>query len=78
MTSTGTGALELFRYAYSGTRVAKSQDDNEVVSGNILRLQVASLAEQPINAFDWSNEKKGLFACTAFDQQVRVGMVTRL
>ena len=36
------------------------------------------VSEQPISAFAWNQEKQGLFCCTALDQTVRVGLVTKL
>ena len=42
------------------------------------KLNHAGLAEQPVSGFDWSPDKQGLCVFTAFDQQVRVGVVTKL
>lgn len=33
---------------------------------------------QPVAGFDWSRDKAGVFVAAAFDQTVRVGMVTRV
>lgn len=37
-----------------------------------------SISCQPVSGFDWSPDKAGLFAAAAFDQTVRVGVVSRL
>jgi hypothetical protein len=60
--------------------VQKDEDgkDDMGVTGRVETIQTATLAEQPIGAFDWSPDKLGLCAMSGFDQQVRVGMVTRL
>ncbi|KAJ3333580.1 WD repeat-containing protein 92 [Kappamyces sp. JEL0680] len=79
ITSSGAGHLELFKYHYPPKRVTKDDNGEEVgVTGRVESLQTATLAEQPIASFDWSPDKTGLFCFAAFDQQVRVGMVTRL
>ncbi|KAJ1501240.1 WD repeat-containing protein 92 [Coelomomyces lativittatus] len=46
--------------------------------GTVELLNNASLADQPISSLNWSPDKLGLCAMTSFDQQVRVGIVTRL
>ena len=67
------------RYHYPASRVAKGEDDKEIgVTGRVESLQTVTLAEQPIASFDWSPDKTGLFCFAGFDQQIRVGMVTRL
>lgn len=48
------------------------------VVGSVERIQTAHVAEQPIGAFDWSPDKMGLCCFAGFDQQLRVGLVTRL
>jgi hypothetical protein len=79
MTSTGAGILELFKYNYPPKRVTKDENKEDVgVVGSVKSIQTATLAEQPIGAFDWSPDKCGLFSFIAFDQQVRVGMVTKI
>ena len=37
-----------------------------------------TLSSQPIASFDWSPDKAGLFVTAAFDQCVRVGLVTKI
>ena len=36
------------------------------------------ISSQPVSGFDWSPDKAGLFVAAAFDQTVRVGMVSQL
>ncbi|KAI9173232.1 hypothetical protein H9P43_007363 [Blastocladiella emersonii ATCC 22665] len=78
--SSGLGALSLYRYRYPApSRVAK--DENGVpmgVIGSVECLNSAVVAEQPVASFDWSPDKQGLCAYTAFDQTLRVGIVTKL
>ena len=33
---------------------------------------------QPVSSFDWSTDKAGAFVAAAFDQTVRVGMVSHV
>lgn len=39
------------------------------------QVAVSEMTQQPVTAFDWSPDRCGLFACTALDQCVRVGLV---
>jgi hypothetical protein len=48
------------------------------VPGTIDLIQKANVAEQPVNSFDWSPDKQGLCAFSAFDQSIRIGIVTKL
>ena len=48
------------------------------VAGSLELLAEGAPTEQPISSFRWNTEKTGLFCCTALDQCVRVGMVTKL
>ncbi|KAJ3413444.1 WD repeat-containing protein 92 [Chytridiales sp. JEL 0842] len=77
VTSGGNGALN-FNYPGERSRKDAKQEYDEGVPGTITKLNTASVAEQPVSSFDWSPDKAGLFVSTAFDQQVRVGMVTKL
>ena len=80
VTSGGTGGLHLWKYSYPTSRVKKDKDDEHSmgVAGTVEALQHAKVAEQPVNSFDWSSDKKGLCVFTAFDQTVKVGIVTKL
>jgi hypothetical protein len=60
-------------------RHAQDQDGKELgVAGSMEQLAVRPLSTQPVNAFAWSPDKQGLFVCSAFDQCLRVGFVTKL
>ena len=48
------------------------------VAGSVNLLQNVTLSTQPISTFDWSPDKEGLAVCTAFDQTMRVLIVTKL
>ena len=37
-----------------------------------------TLSTQPISSFDWHPDKLGLAVCSAFDQAIRVVIVTKL
>ncbi|KAJ3221887.1 hypothetical protein HK099_002993 [Clydaea vesicula] len=64
---------------YPPQRTVKSEDDNlEGVPGTLQAIQTVNAAEQPVSSFDWSPDKQGLCVFSAFDQQVRVGIVTKL
>lgn len=79
VTSGGNGSLNLFKYNYPTERTAKCEDGTiEGVAGTIKAVQTASVAEQPVNSFDWSPDKMGLCVFTAYDQCVRVGIMTKL
>jgi hypothetical protein len=57
----------------------QDQDGKELgVAGKMQQLCQRNLSSQPINSFDWSPDKQGLFVCSAFDQCLRVGFVTKL
>jgi WD40 repeat protein len=79
MTAGGSGGLSLWKYSYPSERSRK--DENGVamgVAGTCERLQHVSLGTQPVHCFDWSKDKEGLCVFGAFDQCIRVGIVTRL
>ncbi|KAJ3320848.1 WD repeat-containing protein 92 [Blyttiomyces sp. JEL0837] len=80
ITSGGNGSLNLFKYHYPAKRCQKdAKAEHDVgVPGTIEKLNHATVAEQPVSSFDWSPDKLGLFVFSAFDQQVRVGIVTKL
>ncbi|PIK45110.1 WD repeat-containing protein 92 [Apostichopus japonicus] len=79
MTLGGNGSAYLWKYQYPANRVAKDSDEIEMgVAGTLNLLENTTLSKQPINALDWSPDKEGLAVCTAFDQCVRVLIVTKL
>lgn len=80
MTSGGNGNLTLYKYNYPSQRSVKDKDGKHEtgVPGTVEILQKANVAEQPVCAFDWSVDKQGLCVFGAFDQSIRVGIVTKL
>ncbi|XP_006005185.1 dynein axonemal assembly factor 10 isoform X1 [Latimeria chalumnae] len=79
LTAGGAGNLHLWKYEYPAQR---SKMDSEGVkmgaAGSVNLLQNVTLSTQPIASLDWSPDKLGLCVCTAFDQTVRVLIVTKL
>ena len=64
---------------YPTVRVKQDKDGaDEGVMGTIALQQNVILSTQPIAGFDWSPDKTGLAVCTAFDQTLRVLIVTKL
>lgn len=64
---------------YPAQRSKKDADDVDMgVAGTVNLLQNVTLSTQPIGSLDWSPDKQGLCVCTAFDQTVRVLIVTKL
>ncbi|PNW72329.1 hypothetical protein CHLRE_16g672600v5 [Chlamydomonas reinhardtii] len=79
MVSAGDGNLYLYKYHYPDQRKVKDHDGQELgVAGSVEMLNYKNISTQPVAGFDWSPDKEGLFACVAFDQAVRVGIVTKL
>lgn len=71
--------LELFFSVYPDRRVEKDADGLPYgVPGELSSLQNATLSEQPITGFDWCIDKIGLAVSSAFDQTLRVLIVTKL
>ena len=60
--------MELYKYEYPGNRMKEP--------GILKRIVAKALAPQPINAWDWHQEKRGLAVCTGFDQAIRVVLAT--
>ncbi|RXM37171.1 WD repeat-containing protein 92 [Acipenser ruthenus] len=79
MTAGGAGSLHLWKYEYPAQRSKKDADEIEMgVAGSASLLQNVTLSTQPIASLDWSPDKQGLCVCSAFDQTVRVLIVTKL
>ncbi|CAM9883692.1 dynein axonemal assembly factor 10 [Lampetra fluviatilis] len=79
MTTGGSGNLNLWKYEYPAQRSRKDDDGHEAgVTGSVSLLQNMTVASQPVAGLDWSPDKQGLCACTAFDQTLRVLIVTKL
>ncbi|MBN3320352.1 WDR92 protein, partial [Atractosteus spatula] len=79
MTAGGAGNLHLWKYEYPAQRTKKDADDIDMgVAGSVSLLQNVTLSTQPIASLDWSPDKQGLCVTSAFDQTVRVLIVTKL
>lgn len=79
MTTGGNGSLNLWKYNYPSERCQEDSDKvPQGVCGTLSLLQSVTLTTQPISSFDWSPDKMGLCVCTAFDQTLRVLIVTKL
>ena len=64
---------------YPGKRVEKDSDGKEFgVMGSVELLNHSLIADQPVGGFSWSPDKLGLCCYVAYDQTVRVGVVTKL
>uniref|UniRef100_A0A3B3RN11 Dynein axonemal assembly factor 10 n=1 Tax=Paramormyrops kingsleyae TaxID=1676925 RepID=A0A3B3RN11_9TELE len=61
-----------------GCRCETDGDVDMGVAGTLNLLQNITLSTQPIASLDWSPDKQGLCVCSAFDQAVRVLIVTKL
>jgi WD repeat-containing protein 92 len=48
------------------------------VAGTLEMLKATTISTQPINCFDWNNDRQGLAVCGALDQTVRVIVTTKL
>lgn len=78
MTSGGGGSLCLWKYEYPDARVCEEDGEEVGVVGRLNLLQRTTCSSQPISSLDWSHDKQGLAVCTAFDQTLRVLLVTKL
>ncbi len=78
-TTGGNGSIYLWQYKYPAKRVAQDADGKDVgVPGELVELNRAALGTQPISTIDWSMDKLGLAVTSAFDQCIRVVIVTKL
>jgi WD40 repeat protein len=79
MTSGGNGSLSLWKYTYPAQRsFTDAEGLTKGVMGEVTELQSKELSTQPISSFDWSPDKEGLAVMGAYDQTVRVVVVTKL
>ncbi|CAG0913542.1 unnamed protein product [Notodromas monacha] len=76
----GDGSVSLWKYEYPDQRVKKDEDDGMEcgVAGDIRKLQSVKISTQPVNAFRWNRDLRGLAVCASFDQALRVLIVTKL
>mmetsp|Transcript_69846 Transcript_69846/g.221264 ORF Transcript_69846/g.221264 Transcript_69846/m.221264 type:complete len:359 (-) Transcript_69846:112-1188(-) len=74
----GDGSVNLYKYVYPDQRVVKDEKGvDKGVAGSVELLNSRVVSTQPICSFDWSPDKEGLCVMGAFDQCVRVGVVTK-
>ena len=81
VTMGGGGAITLWKYTYpvGGRSKKHPKDDMDMgVAGKLQKLQDSQISEQPVSALDWSPDKMGLAVTTAFDQKIRLIIVTKL
>ena len=79
MVGAGGGALSLYQYHYPDNRVASDTEGNKSgVAGSLTQLQTQQISDQPVNSLDWSQDKNGLLVTSAFDQRIRIVIVTKL
>lgn len=78
--SGGAGELTLCKYSYPPERSLKDPQTGESkgVAGTVEELNKAKIGDQPVNSLDWNRNREGLLACAAFDQTLRVLLVTKL
>ena len=74
VTGSGAGTVSLYQYQYPDKRVR----DGAGVAGKLVQLQSQQISDQPINCLDWSQDKNGLLVTSAFDQKIRIVIVTKL
>ncbi|KAL0239191.1 hypothetical protein PCE1_004882 [Barthelona sp. PCE] len=79
-TSGGDGEIHLFKYQYPQERSRIDPETNQKVGviGSFNKITQQVLSTQPVASFSFSPDFLGLFACTAFDQTLRCGVITRL
>ena len=79
MTGAGAGTLSLYQYKYPEKRITTDSEGNKRgVAGRLVQLQSQQISDQPINCLDWSRDKNGLLVTSAFDQKIRIVIVTKL
>lgn len=79
MVCAGDGTLYMYKYHYPDQRRVKDPDGNWMgVAGAMELVNSRNISTQPIGSFDWHPDKAGLFVCGAYDQAVRIGIVTRV
>ena len=78
--SGGAGELALCKYQYPPERSLKDPQTGEAkgVAGTVEELNKAKIGDQPVNSLDWNKSREGLLACSAFDQSLRIMLVTKL
>lgn len=79
-TAGGNGTVNIFKYIYPPQRSHMNLEDGkaEGIMGTVEPVADMMMSTQPIHSIDWHPDKLGLGVCTAFDQCVRVLLVTKL
>ena len=78
LTTGGNGSMQLSKYEYPAQRTRKVEGGEEGVMGEVTVVAKGKWGDQPIVSTEWHAEKVGLLATASLDQQVRVGIVTKL
>ena len=81
VTMGGAGSITIWKYKYPEKGRSKKHEKDNLkmgVVGKLEKLQSSQVAEQPVSGFDWSPDKTGLAVATAFDQKIRIVIVTKL
>lgn len=74
VTTGGNGSVSLWKYLYPERR----RNGDMGVVGSVDLLRESSVATQPVSAFDWNADHRGLAVCSSFDQSIRVLVTTKL
>lgn len=75
----GDGISTIYKYEYPDSRVVYDSEQRPYgVAGSVSMVTKQSIATQPLSSWDWNKEKQGLACCTAFDQTLRVLLITKL
>lgn len=75
--SSGNG-LSIYKYCYPPSRSTKEIPSKGVPGTLDLICKNAAVAEQPISALVWNADKLGLCGYVAYDQQLRIAVVSNL
>lgn len=75
----GSGTVRLWKYEYPEHR-KREMADGEVqgIAGSLKLLHATCVSTQPVNCFDWHQDRTGLAVCSSFDQTARVLLATNL
>lgn len=79
LTAGGNGTMSLWQYSYPAQRAVKDEEGHmKGVMGEIKLKGEGRWGEQPVVSAEWHPEKPGLLATASLDQQIRLGMVTKV
>ena len=74
----GNGTMEVAKYEYPGQRSRKGEEGEEGVMGEVKVVGKGRWGEQPIVSIEFHPDKLGLLAAASLDQQLRIGILTKL